>query len=934
MAVELRLLGTVEATADGRSLDLGPVRQRCVLAALAVGAGNPTSLEQLADRVWAERLPSSGQKVLYGYLSRLRRTFEAVGVTIERRSGGYVLTVDDGAVDLHRFRALVAEARCGKSDDEALALYDQALGLWRGEAVMDLDTPWFAALRGELATERLVVQLDHAEVGLRCGRHAELLPVLSAQATRHPLDERLAGLLMLALYHSGRQADALEHYELTRKRLAEELGVDPGRQLRQAHLDVLAAEEPGAPVTPNAVPRQLPAPPHWFTGRTGELAQLDQAIGTGSTVVISTIGGMGGIGKTYLALQWAYRNLHHYPDGQLFVNLGGFDPSGEPVSTAAAVRRFLDALGVVAEAIPADVESQLGMFRGLVADRRMLIVLDNARDTAQVAPLLPGGTSCTVLVTSRHRLGGLVAAHGAQPLALGGFDPADARALLTRRLGPAKVAAEPAAIDELVRHCAGLPLALGIVAARAANHPDFGLAAVADEMAPASTRLDALDVGELAANLRAAFTASYNALGAGAALMFCQLGLAPGPDISVSAAASLFGSPVTEAVSGLRELETAHLVQQHLPGRYRMHDLIALYAAEQARRHLDQVQRTQASQRLRDFYIYTAYAGERLLDPDRPAIELPALPPSCAPRQHRDVAHALAWLEGEHATTLAMLAALADTGDHAGTWRLAWSLGTFQWRRGHVADNVETWRMGLAAARALGDLSMLSQAHRRLGLAFARANEHERAVKQLQQAIDVAERADDPAGLSLNHQSFAWVCARQGRDAEALLHAERALRLLPPAAVDANSLNLVGWYKARAGEFEQALEYCGAALTAGRLEGNVEVEADTLDSLGFIEHNLGRHDEAVRHCRQAATLFGQLGNEYELANTLDILGRSLCALGQDAEADATWRRALTLFEAQHRTSDATRIRRQLAGFDQRTAEASARTPIEGLAKLH
>ncbi|QUQ72259.1 AfsR/SARP family transcriptional regulator [Kutzneria sp. CA-103260] len=934
MAVELRLLGAVEATANGRTLDLGPARQRCVLVALAVGAGNPTSLDQLADRVWAERLPSGGRKVLYGYLSRLRRIFEDVGVTIERRSGGYVLTVDDGAVDLHRFRTLVAGARCAESDEESLALYDQALGLWYGEAVADLDTPWFVALRGELATERLAVQLDHAEVALRCGRHAELLPALSTLAMGHPLDERLAGLLMLALHQSGRQADALERYELTRKRLADELGIDPGRQLREAHLVVLAAEPAGAPVTTNAVPRQLPAPPRWFIGRTGELAQLDQAIVAGSTVVISTIGGMGGIGKTYLALQWAYRNLHRYPDGQLFVNLGGFDGTGEPVSTAAAVRRFLDALGVVAGAIPADVDSQLGMYRGLVADRRMLIVLDNARDTAQVAPLLPGGTSCTVLVTSRHRLGGLVAAHGAQPLALGGFDPGDARALLTCRLGQDKVAAEPAAVDELVRHCAGLPLALGIVAARAASHPDFGLAAVADEMAPASARLDALDVGELTANLRAAFTASYNALSDGVALMFCQLGLVPGPDISVSAAASLFGLPGTAAASGLRELEAAHLVQQHLPGRYRMHDLITLYAAEQARRHLDQVQRTQASQRLSDFYIHTAYAGERLLDPDRPAIELPAPPPSCTPERHRDVTEALAWLETEHPAALAMLATLARAGDHARTWRLAWSLGTFQWRRGHVADNLETWRVALAAARALGDLSMLSQAHRRLGLAFARANEHEPAVEQLRQAVDVAERAGDPADLSVNHQSFAWVCARQGRDAEALLHAERALRLLPQAAVDANSLNLVGWYKARSGQFEQALEYCEAALTACRREGNREVEADTLDSLGFIAHNLGRHNEAVAHYRQAATLFSQLGHVYELANTFDILGRSLCSLGQGAEADAIWRRALALFEAQHRTSDATRIRRQLRGFERRTAVASARTPIEGLAKLH
>ncbi|MCA1675170.1 MAG: hypothetical protein LC799_24255, partial [Actinobacteria bacterium] len=326
------------------------------------------------------------------------------------------------------------------------------------------------------------------------------------------------------------------------------------------------------------VPRQLPGASRLFTGRARELIRLTAVLDTGAeqgaTVVISAIGGAGGIGKTTLALHWAHQNMERFPDGQLYVNLRGFDPSGTPMPPAMAVRGFLDALGVEPGAIPVDLDAQAGLYRSLVAGKRMLIVLDNARDTAHVAPLLPGSPTCTVLVTSRQQLAGLVTAHGAWHLALDTLTEVEGRELLTRHLGPDRVAAESEALSYLLERCAGLPLALGIVAARAVAHPRFPLAVLAEELRETAARLDAWDAGELNVNLRAVFSCSYDALAAEAAEVFRLLGIAPGPDISLAAVASLTAQSITRARALLRDLEAAYLVQQHAPGRYRMHDLI------------------------------------------------------------------------------------------------------------------------------------------------------------------------------------------------------------------------------------------------------------------------------------------------------------------------------------------------------------------------
>ncbi|HJP73197.1 MAG TPA: BTAD domain-containing putative transcriptional regulator, partial [Pseudonocardiaceae bacterium] len=502
-AVEFRLLGGIEAHRRGQLVDVGHARQQCVLAVLLVQANTAVSVDELIDRVWAGRPPHRGRETLHSYLTRLRRILTDADADIVRLGNSYQLAVDESHIDLHRFRRLTAAARMAP-DDKAVVLLENALGLWRGEPFAGLDIPWLHGIRVMLTKERLAAELDHTDIELRLGHHTKLLAPLSVRAERFPLDERLAGQLMLALYRSGRQADALNHYHHTRRQLDLELGVEPSAALRELHHQILAndprlAAEPeqAAPaetVHPMPIPRQLPPPPRSFTGRGAELdgltARLDAA---GASVRISVIAGTGGIGKTWLALHWAHQNLHRFPDGQLFVNLRGFDPSGKPISLQDAVRGFLEALGVDPAGIPVALDAQVGLYRSLVTDKRMLILIDNAANTSQVAPLLPGSPTCTVVVTSRDRLSSLIAAHDAHPVPLDVLPEAEARELLAARLGPNRLSDEPQAVDDLLASCAGLPLALSIVAGRAQEHPEFPLTTLATELNDTTHRLAALD---------------------------------------------------------------------------------------------------------------------------------------------------------------------------------------------------------------------------------------------------------------------------------------------------------------------------------------------------------------------------------------------------------------------------------------------------------
>jgi hypothetical protein len=458
------------------------------------------------------------------------------------------------------------------------------------------------------------------------------------------------------------------------------------------------------------VPRQLPAAVPHFTGRAGELAALSRLLeppagaseASGGAVVISAIGGTAGIGKTALAVHWAHRVARRFPDGQLHVNLRGFDPSGSPVEPGEAVRGFLDALGIAAERIPATPEAQAALLRSLLTDRQMLIVLDNARDAQQVRPLLPGSPGCLVLVTSRNQLTGLAVAEGARLLMLDVLPDTEARELLARRLGARRASAEPGAVAELAGLCARLPLALSVVAARAGARPGFSLAALAAELRDARGRLDVLDTGEAATSVRAVFSWSYASLSARAARMFRLLGLHPGPDLTVPAAASLAGVPVQQARDTLAELTGAHLLAEHLPGRLACHDLLRVYAAERAHADESEAERHSAVGRMLDHYLYTAYAASIALYPARDPIALCARQPAAEPEHIDGNDDALAWLVAEHRVLVMVIAQAARDGFDAYAQALPETLATFLDRHGHWHDCITSQRIALAAAERMG----------------------------------------------------------------------------------------------------------------------------------------------------------------------------------------------------------------------------------------
>lgn len=899
--MEFLLLGDVQARLAGHRVEVGHGQQRCVLVALLVDANQPVPVGRLLDRVWGDRPPRGARSTLYSYLSRLRQVLaRAEGPRILRQPGGYVVAVDPMTVDLHRFHRLTVRAGSVDDDRAAVALLEQALGLWRGEAFATLDTPWLNGVRAALNRARLAAELDRNDLVLGRGEHARLVGELAERAAEDPLNERLAGQHMLALYRCGRQADALDLFQRVRSHLAEELGTGPSSPLRRLHHQILTADPavaaPTSAVALSGVPRRLPTPPRSFTGRAPQLAELTGAVDEGSdhgtAMAIATIVGTGGMGKTWLAVRWAHDNLDRFPGGQLCVNLRGYDPSGEPVPPAVAIRGLLDALAVDPAAIPADLDGQVALYRRLVAGRRMLILLDNARDSAQVTPLLPASPTCTVLVTSRHRLGGLIATHGARPLRLDVLTDAEARELLRRHLGASRMATEPGPVTALVQRCAGLPLALGIVAARAALQPDLPLAALADELCEASARLDALDAGELSVNVRAVLTSSSHALSPDAERVFALLGHAPGPDTGLAALASLAALPEARTRVLVRELANAHLVYEQVPGRYRMHDLVRLYAAEQAQT----MDTRAASHRLLGHYAHTACAADRLLDPHREPITLAAAPPGVAPVCLADHGQAMAWFTAEHA---AMVAAIQRGVPDSHLWQLAWALATFLCRQGHWQDWADSQATALAAAERTQDPTGQAHAHRGIAHAYTYLGRNADAEPHARRALDRFLALGDQIGQADAYRILARVHARQQLFRPALGYARQALDLYRAAGHrygEATALNAVGWFHAHLDNLRQALGYCRRSLRLSQEIDDQHGTACALDSLGYIHRHLGRYPTAVTSYRSAVELYRDLGNLYEEAETSVSLGDTHHAADDGAAARAAWLHALEILD--------------------------------------
>jgi DNA-binding SARP family transcriptional activator len=882
MTVEFRLLGDVAVYVDGQGVDVGHARQRCVLAALLVDANRVVPVATLADRVWAGRNPRSARNALSGYVSRLRQLITATGeARLVRQPSGYLLTIDPAAVDLHRFRHLVALARSTPDGSEALTTLAEALRLWRGDAFATLDTPWLNGVRDALDAERLAAELDRNDLALDRGRHAGLLPELTARATADPLDERLAAQLMLALYRNGRQADALHHYDQLRLRLAEELGADPCPSVRQLHQRILAAD-PALTRTTGAtevVPRQLPAPPAAFTGRAGELERLHAILPAAepSTMDIAVVSGTAGVGKTALTLHWAHRVAPRFPDGQLYVNLRGFDPTGSVLGPAEALHGFLEAFGVPPRSIPARLDTQAALWRSLLAGKRVLVVLDNARDAEQVRPLLPGTPGCSVVVTSRNRLTGLVADHGAHPLTLDLPDHAEARDLLAARVGATRIAAEPGAVHEIITRCARLPLALTITAARAATHPAFPLAGLAAELANADPLTD----------LRAVFSWSYRTLTPAAARLYRLLGLHVGPEFTAPAAGSLAGLPVADVRPLLTELADAHLLTEHTPGRFTMHDLLYAYAIELNQEHDSGAERHRATNRMLEHYLHTAREADRLLRPGGKPIRLTPTQGGVTPQHLADHEQAMSWLAAQHP---ALVEAVRKAESAGVATQVSWTLATFFDRRAHW----HTW---------------------------AAADGYDDAYAHLRRALDLFEARGDHAGRARTLLALGWLRERQDRVADAMVHARRADELyrdIGDRLGQARAANMRGWYGVLLGD-PAAAECCRRAVVLHQEAGDRYGEAASWDSLGYAHHRRGEAEEALDCYRQALELHRTVGHRYDEAYVLVHIGEAHAATGADHLAADTWQTALAILtELDHPDAEALRTKLRTGGEPRRS----------------
>ncbi len=945
--VEFAVLGPVRVRRAGAELSLGSPQERALLALLLVRAGQPVAVSEIVGVLWGRRPPNSAVNVIRRHVGSLRRLLEpelparTAGRWLIREAGGYRWTADDDSLDLLSFRRLRDEARRAVADESparAVELLTEAMSLWRGPVASGIPPEVRErAGFGSVDRERLAALQEAADAALRAGVPGAVLPELRQAAVDNPLDEPLLARLILVLAATGRRPEALSTYRAACSRLADELGIDPGAELRDAHGAALrevhsaaagpASDTSASPTASVPAPAHVPAPaqlPHdlpTFTGRRTELDEVlalltDTAGHPAETVVISAIGGMAGIGKTTLAVHWAHRVADRFPDGQLYVNLRGFTPSGTVMGAGEAVRLFLDALGVPPERVPHGVDAQAALYRSLLAGRRFLVLLDNARDSAQVRPLLPGTPGCLTIVTSRSQLSGLVSAHGAHALTLRPLDAEQTRAFLARRLGAERLAGESRAVAEITALCAGLPLALACVAARAAAHPRFPLSAIAAELRAAHGSLDAFSRTDASANVGAVFSWSSGAVSSAAARLFRLLALHPGPDFSVPAAAALAGLPVREARQLLTELADVHLVGEHAPGRYAFHDLLRAHAAELVRARHPEAERAAAVDRLYAYYLHTAHSAGLLLAPHADPLP-PGQPPAGVTAEPlADDERALAWLTAEYLVLLAVIDAAARSRRDRLACLLAWSLEPFFDRRGHWHDWADAQRTALESALRQAGRAWEARGLRALARAEGRLGLHDRSRPRLHRALELFTELGDDIGRANTHRSLGWECDQQGDLPGALRHNQLALELFQDSghrAARASVLNSVGWYHAQLGHYAQTLSHCFRALAMLQDLDDRYGQASTWHSIAYAHHHLGRHPHALLGYRNALALYRELGVPYLEASTLVDIGDTHLAMGDHDDAHAAWQQALTsLTSLGH--ADADQVRARLQGY--------------------
>jgi DNA-binding SARP family transcriptional activator/tetratricopeptide (TPR) repeat protein len=963
VGLEFGILGPLQVLAGGRQLVelvVAAPSQRALLAVLLLRPNQVVTIGQLIEDLWGPTPPARAEAALRVKVSRLRRLLGQAGHRVlVTRPGGYLLRLETEQLDAGRFERLAAQGQQALAAGQAQVAAERlaaALGLWRGPVLADVPAISVVVAEQErLAAVRVAARLSTIEADQALGRHGQALTALKALAAEHPLDEGVCGRLLRALCHVGRQVEALAVYRGLRRRLVDELGVEPSAALQELERQILAGDPELQPALAPApavaarpvVPTELPADVAGFTGRRVELARLEGVLaGTGQHgPVVSAVQGAGGVGKSALAIHAAHRLAGRFPDGQVYVNLQGATPGLAPLGPLEVLGRLLRSLGVDPAQVPTDTEEAAARWRSLVAGRRLLLVLDNARDAAQVRPLLPASPTCTVLITSRQALTTL---EGAQVLHLDLLPRQQAVELLGRVAGPRRIAAEPEAAAELARCCGYLPLALRIAGARLAARPGWPVSVLAGRLAAQHRRLDELATGDLA--VRASFEVSLHVLrdspdplDQAAAAAFGLLGLPDGPDLDALAAARLLQVPPARAEGVLERLADAQLLQPARPGRYQFHDLLRLYAREHATQRNSESQRAAALTRLLGYYTATAWHTLKLLRPGDYRLATADPQWTKGGLEFPDEQWALRWLEAERANLLAAIAQAATlvpaipaelagqltralhgffavrsylqddvqanrialdlarrTHDQAGQAHALNDLGLAYWQLGRYDDARDCHQQGLGIFRELGNRRGQATSLNNLGGVFWRLGKYEEAIGCYLEGLAIDRELGDRHGQAASLTNLGLVYERLGRYEQAIASQQESLALfreLDDRDGQSYSLTNLGDAYERLGRYDEALACQRESLSICRQLGNRRGEAYCLTGLGLVYERLGRHEQAIASQQESIAVFRALDDRYGQARALRDLGDVLQALGRRQQARATWQEALQTCEA-------------------------------------
>ncbi len=971
--MRFRILGPLEIWTGQDWSGVSAPKWRALLAALVLSQGQVVSTDRLIAELWGDDPPDRAANLVSVYVLRLRRLLgDPEGRVLTTRAPGYQLLLRPGDLDAEHFEMLVrqgAQALAAGDVEGAGRVLREALDLWRGRALADAPPSALVTAEADRLEESRLSALElRIEADLGCHLHAQLVPELRRLLSDHNLREGLWARLLRALDGAGRHAEALAAYGQAREVISDELGVDPGPELQRLYHAMLAVDAsapappdagghpakspapstlgpvapgsagspgpppdrsgPGEPLpTPPPVPAQLPADVADFTGRAGQVERLKGLLSgarlpDNPAVPVAVVAGTPGLGKTTLAVHAAHALRPEFPDGQLYARLLG--GSEEPAAPDEVVARFLRDLGVDGARVPVDGEERAAMFRTRLAGRRMLVVLDDARDAAQVRPLLPGSGSCAVIVTSRHRLSDLA---GSRLIDLDILDDREAAELFARIIGTERAEAEPEAVRDVLAICAGLPLAIRIAGARLTARRGWSVRTLADRLADQRRRMDELTAGDLA--VRACFQVSFDTMprpvseGVDPAHVFRMLGVWQGPSISLPAAAALIGKPEDAVAEALEVLVDAHLLESPGPDWYRLHDLLRAYAAERAQADEPPQAVEDAVRRVLDWYMHTSDAAASVVAPYRERVRLDPPRPDCKPLAFADAAQALAWCQQERANLVAATRQAASHGLHDVAWKLPVAIMVCFDRHGYRAEWMTTHQIALASARQSGDLPGEAWVLNNLGMVLGEERADD-AVGYFEQALAVHGKTGDRRGQAQVANNLAFSYQLLGRHEEAIGALKNALDLQRQVGRrhgEAVALCNLGEAYREFGRLDDAIATSRQALSIVREIGAVRDEGYALYSLGRAHLDLGRAAEAVGFLEQAAAIHQAAGDRAAEAQDLRYLGTAYAREGRTSQAREQWERASSLLRDLGDEQQAAQVRSDLSALATEPAEA-------------